>query len=62
MTGVEEYNGRKRCKMSHATPNFWWQVLKQTVREKDLYNVKVILKKLEQSLDEEKKEINECNP
>ena len=47
--------------MSHATPNFWWQVLRQTVREKDLYNVRVILKKLEQSLDEEKKEINECN-
>ena len=47
--------------MSHATPNFWWHVLRQTVSEKDLYNVRVILKKLEQSLDEEKKEINECN-
>ena len=46
--------------MSHGTPSFWWQVLKQTVSERDLYNVKIILRKLEQSLEDEKKEINEC--
>jgi hypothetical protein len=47
--------------MSHADCNFWWRVMKQTVEDMDLENAKVILQKIEQTQNEEKKDIKECN-